>query len=143
MNDKQEAQVVLARLLMDKIRTDKYPSSTQMDLLEQMIPRRLALEYFDVLLEKVAADQFPSVSLMTRRRCSRGTPGTRPSRGGSPLLADGTDELGLAHLRAPVDFQARRLAAELLNRHRARATPGAAGGTALASGRLGPLATER
>jgi hypothetical protein len=66
MNDKQEAQVVLARLLIDKIRTDKYPSSTQMDLLEQMIPRRLALEYFDVLLEKVAADQFPSVSLMTR-----------------------------------------------------------------------------
>jgi hypothetical protein len=66
MNDKQEAQVVLARLLMDKIRTDKYPSSTQMDLLEQMIPRALALEYFDVLLEKVAADQWPSVSLLGR-----------------------------------------------------------------------------
>lgn len=66
MNDRQEAQVALARLLISKIRTDTYPSSTQMDLLEQMIPRRLALEYFDVLLEKVAADQFPSVSLMTR-----------------------------------------------------------------------------
>ena len=71
MNDKQEAQVVLARLLMDKIRTDKYPSSTQMDILEQMIPRALALEYFDVLLEKVASDQWPSVSLL--RRLSRVT----------------------------------------------------------------------
>ena len=66
MNDKQQAQVTLARLLMSKIRTDAYPSSTQMDLLEQMIPRALASEYFDVLLEKVAADQFPSISLMAR-----------------------------------------------------------------------------
>jgi hypothetical protein len=66
MNDKQEAQVALARLLIDKIRTDKYPSSTQMDLLEQMIPRPLASEYFDALLEKVAMDQWPSVSLLAR-----------------------------------------------------------------------------
>jgi hypothetical protein len=66
MNDKQEAQVALARLLIDKIRTDKYPSGTQMDLLEQMIPRPLASEYFDVLLEKVAMDQWPSVSLLAR-----------------------------------------------------------------------------
>lgn len=66
MNDKQEAQVALARLLIDKIRTDKYPSSTQMNLLEQMIPRALASEYFDVLLEKVAMDQWPSVALLAR-----------------------------------------------------------------------------
>jgi hypothetical protein len=66
MNDKQQAQVALARLLMNKIRTDKYPSSTQMDLLEQMIPRALASEYFEVLFEKVAVDQWPSVSLMAR-----------------------------------------------------------------------------
>ena len=66
MNDKQEAQVALARLIIDKIRTDKYPSSTQMDLLEGMIPRALASEYFDALLEKVAADQWPSVSLLAR-----------------------------------------------------------------------------
>jgi hypothetical protein len=66
MNDKQEAQVALARLLIDKIKTDKYPSGTQMDLLEQMIPRALASEYFDALLEKVATDQWPSVSLLAR-----------------------------------------------------------------------------
>jgi hypothetical protein len=65
-NDLQECQVALARLLMDKIRTDTYPSSTQMNLLEQMIPRALASEYFDVLLEKVAADQWPSVSMLAR-----------------------------------------------------------------------------
>jgi hypothetical protein len=66
MDDRAECQVLLARLLMDKIRTDKYPSTTQMNLLEQMIPRAMASEYFDVLLEKVAADQWPSVSLLSR-----------------------------------------------------------------------------
>lgn len=66
MNDKQEAQVLLARLLLDKIRTDTYPSSTQMDMLEDMIPRQLASEYFDVLLQKVSADQWPSISLLAR-----------------------------------------------------------------------------
>lgn len=66
MNDRQEAQVALARLLINKIRTDKYPSGTQMDLLEGMIPQQLASEYFDVLLEKVAMDQWPSVSLLAR-----------------------------------------------------------------------------
>jgi hypothetical protein len=66
MNDKQEAQVALARLLIDKIRTDAYPSSTQMNLLEQMIPRALASEYFDALLEKVASEQWPSVSMLAR-----------------------------------------------------------------------------
>jgi hypothetical protein len=66
MNDRQEAQVLLSRLLLDKIQSDTYPSTTQMDLLEQVIPRALASEYFDVLLEKVAADQWPSNSLLAR-----------------------------------------------------------------------------
>jgi len=66
MNDREEAQAALARLLIDKIRNDKYASSTQMDLLEQMIPRALASEYFDALLEKVAIDQWPSNSLVAR-----------------------------------------------------------------------------
>jgi hypothetical protein len=66
MNDRQEAQVMLARLIIQKIRTDPYPSGTQMDLLEQMIPRALAPEYFDALLEKVAADQWPSNPMLAR-----------------------------------------------------------------------------
>jgi hypothetical protein len=66
VNDRQEAQVALARLLIGKIRTDPYPSSTQMDILEQMIPRALASEYFDALFEKVLVDQWPSISLLGR-----------------------------------------------------------------------------
>ncbi|MEA2147715.1 MAG: hypothetical protein QOG59_3302 [Solirubrobacteraceae bacterium] len=66
MNDRQKAQVALARVLLGHIRATKYPSATQMDLLEQMIPRALASEYFEVLLEKVTADQAPSIPLLAR-----------------------------------------------------------------------------
>ena len=65
-NDRQEAQTAIARLLLGKIRSDTYPSSTQMDMLEQMMPRALRSEYFDVLLEKVSADQWPSISMLKR-----------------------------------------------------------------------------
>lgn len=65
-NDRQEAQTAIARLLLGKIRSDTYPSSTHMDMLEQMMPRALRSEYFDVLLEKVSADQWPSISMLKR-----------------------------------------------------------------------------
>ena len=68
-NDRQEAQTAIARLLLDRIRNDTYPSSTHMDMLEQMMPPALASEYFDALLDKVADDQWPSISLL--RRISR------------------------------------------------------------------------
>ena len=68
-NDRQEAQTAIARLLLDKIQADTYPSSTHMDMLEQMMPRTLRSEYFEVLLEKVGADQWPSISML--RRMSR------------------------------------------------------------------------
>ena len=66
LNDRQHAQVALAKLLLTQIRATKYPSSTQMDLLEQMIPRALAPEYFEVLLEKVMMDQWPSNPMLAR-----------------------------------------------------------------------------
>jgi hypothetical protein len=66
LNDRQKAQVALARVLLGHIRATKYPSATQMDLLEQMIPRPLAPEYFEVLLQKVMADQAPSIPLLAR-----------------------------------------------------------------------------
>ena len=65
-NDRQEAREAIARMLLDRIRADTYPSSTHMDMLEQMIPRALAPEYFDVLLEKVAGDEFPSIPMLSR-----------------------------------------------------------------------------
>lgn len=68
MTDRQEAQTALARLLLEKIRQDNYPSTTQMSLLEQVIPRPLVREYVNVLLEKVLVDRWPSTSMLQRLR---------------------------------------------------------------------------
>jgi hypothetical protein len=63
---REEAQVVFARALMEKIRQDEHPSTTQMTLLEQMIPRELLDEYFTILLEKVLKDPAPSIPMLHR-----------------------------------------------------------------------------
>ena len=39
-----ESQAVLAGLLLKRVRDDKYPSSTDMDLIEQTIPPQLPKE---------------------------------------------------------------------------------------------------
>lgn len=66
MNDHQAMQTAFANFLMEKIRQDKHPSVTQMDLLESMIPPSLTRKYFEVLLEKVAVDSWPSNSQLAR-----------------------------------------------------------------------------
>ncbi|HEY3725817.1 MAG TPA: hypothetical protein VGL51_01510 [Solirubrobacteraceae bacterium] len=66
MTDREEAQTAFAGLLLDRIRRDKYPSMTQMQILEQVIPRPLVREYLNVLLEKVIVEKWPSVSMLQR-----------------------------------------------------------------------------
>jgi hypothetical protein len=66
VSDREEAEVAFANFLIERIRQDKYPSVTQMNLLEQAIPRPLILRYVNVLLEKVAEDNWPSNPMLKR-----------------------------------------------------------------------------
>ena len=61
-----EAQAVLAGVLLKRVREDRYPSSTEMDLIEQVIPPQLLPRYVEVLLDKVAQDNRPSISMLHR-----------------------------------------------------------------------------
>lgn len=61
-----EARAVLAGVLLKRVREDKYPSSTEMDLIEQVIPPQLLPRYVEVLLDKVAQDERPSISMLHR-----------------------------------------------------------------------------
>jgi hypothetical protein len=65
---RDEARAWYAQMLMDKIRTDRYPSSNHMDMVEAVLPQlpQLTPDYMDVLLEKVADDQFPSTDMLKR-----------------------------------------------------------------------------
>lgn len=53
-------------MLLDKIREDRYPSSTMMDDVEQLLTPWRRQEYADVLMEKVQSSRFPSRTMVQR-----------------------------------------------------------------------------
>ena len=67
--NRDEAQGRLVQMLMDKVRSDPYPSSTHMAIIEQAIPREMLGDYLELLVGKAAQDEFPSIPML--RRISR------------------------------------------------------------------------
>ena len=61
-----EAKLDAAQALLDKLRGDPHPSTTQMDLIEGMLPRELFPQYLAILTEKVQNDPYPSTALLQR-----------------------------------------------------------------------------
>jgi hypothetical protein len=63
---REEVQTALAQVLLDKVRQDNYPSTTQMDMLEEILPPDLVRDYVNILLEKTLTARFPSIPLLQR-----------------------------------------------------------------------------
>ena len=61
-----QARAILLRTLMERVREDRYPSSTQMTMIEQALPPQLLPEFIEILLEKVAEDRNPSIPMLHR-----------------------------------------------------------------------------
>jgi hypothetical protein len=66
MADREEAQMALSRLLLERVRHDSHPSATHMAMLEETMPPELVREYLNVLLEKVLTDRSPSIPMLRR-----------------------------------------------------------------------------
>jgi hypothetical protein len=64
--DRTDAQVAFARVLLERVRQDKHPSSTHMEMLERWMPPSLYGVYLNILLEKVGRDTDPSISMLRR-----------------------------------------------------------------------------
>jgi hypothetical protein len=64
--DRNESRAVVAGMLMNKVRQERYPSATELSLIEQLIPPQLLPRYVDVLVEKIVQDDRPSISLLHR-----------------------------------------------------------------------------
>ncbi|HKN93551.1 MAG TPA: hypothetical protein VJU60_04390 [Thermoleophilaceae bacterium] len=62
----EEARTAFARLLLERVRRDKYPSVSHLDLIEQVMPPTVIRDYLNVLLEKVAEDAVPSIPMLAR-----------------------------------------------------------------------------
>jgi hypothetical protein len=63
-----DARAEVVELLLGKIADDTYPSTTMLDLVEEMITDEDREAYIRVLWEKVRDDNYPSLALMTRLR---------------------------------------------------------------------------
>jgi hypothetical protein len=66
--DRDEVRQWLVEFLLEKVREDAYPSTTHLDLIEQLIPRYMVPEYLSVLRDKVERDSFPSIPMLRRMR---------------------------------------------------------------------------
>jgi hypothetical protein len=64
--NRMEARAVVAGVLLKRVREERYPSSTELSLIEEIIPPQLLPRYVDVLLEKIAQDTRPSISMLHR-----------------------------------------------------------------------------
>lgn len=65
---RDEVRQWLVEFLLEKVRADAYPSTTHLDLIEQLIPCYMVPEYLSVLREKVEKDSFPSIPMLRRMR---------------------------------------------------------------------------
>jgi hypothetical protein len=61
-----EARAVLAGMLLKRVREERYPSSTELSLIEEIIPPQLLPRYVDLLLDKLAQESRPSISMIHR-----------------------------------------------------------------------------
>jgi hypothetical protein len=74
---RDEANAWLVKTLLDKIRNDRYPSATQMSMVESALPQDMVSDYLEVLLEKVAEDSVPSIPMLQRvMRVAQSLPAT-------------------------------------------------------------------
>ena len=55
-----------AELLLERIRSDKHPSVTHMNMFESIAPPRQLVEYILFLMEAIEKDQNPSIPMIRR-----------------------------------------------------------------------------
>jgi hypothetical protein len=66
--NRMEARAVLAGMLLKRVREERYPSPTELSLIEEIIPPQLLPRYVDIMLDKMAQESRPSISMIHRLR---------------------------------------------------------------------------
>lgn len=65
-DDRYDVRGALLEVLLDKVEHERYPSSTMLNLIEELLTPRDVPRYTEALLARIASDNFPSVSMMAR-----------------------------------------------------------------------------
>ena len=61
-----DVRTQLLELLLDKVEQDQYPSSTMLDLIEELVSPDEVEQYAGVLMAKLEGETYPSNSLIRR-----------------------------------------------------------------------------
>jgi hypothetical protein len=61
-----EIQAAYAEVLLNRIRQDVFPSTTQMDMFEAVAPPRQMGQYLAHLMQRIESEPHPSISMMQR-----------------------------------------------------------------------------
>ena len=61
-----DVRTQLLELLLDKVEQDQYPSSTMLDLIEELVSPDEVEEYAGVLMAKLEGETYPSNSIIRR-----------------------------------------------------------------------------
>ena len=56
----------LVGMLLEKVESDRFPSATMLDLIEQLVGPEEMAAYAEVLMRKVRDDTYPSMDLIRR-----------------------------------------------------------------------------
>ena len=62
----EQTRAAMLDLLLSKVKEDRFPSASMLDLLEAMLTTEELPAYAAVLMEKIAGDTYPSASMMKR-----------------------------------------------------------------------------
>jgi hypothetical protein len=61
-----DARAELVATLLDKVKNDQYPSTTMLDLIEELLTEEEMPAYVVFLQDKLRSDQYPSIPLLKR-----------------------------------------------------------------------------
>ena len=53
-------------VLLEKVEQDPYPSTTMLNMVEQMLRPEDVPAYTEILLDKIRGDRFPSIDMLSR-----------------------------------------------------------------------------
>jgi hypothetical protein len=64
--DHEDARTALVTTLLQKIKNDPYPSSTMMDMVEELLTPDEIPAYVVLLQDRLREDRFPSIPMLKR-----------------------------------------------------------------------------
>lgn len=66
MADREDARAALVQTLMQKVAQDRYPSTTMLDLIEELLTEEEHPAYVQFLQGRLRDEQFPSIPMLKR-----------------------------------------------------------------------------